>query len=994
MSFTQVRTGFAVAPILEETAHRYGFFGGWTSGGHYRISQQGLEGLVLFGQPLSFKHFTQRFSLASERDGELEFPSQVASFDSWCQWRDEFREFLQVLAEENPGKLGRDPLYRWVRPRTVDAPFSQALGLSQRFLERTYQDDFIVREKKEMVVDYRSCQGNYLVSIDRDEYGPLCALLDCSSQIASHIVGFNGFILQGVLAHVQSFTNPDYRKRPVPVARSFKNLLRRWAPDGLTHICFCNSGTESWEKAVLLAQHKFPDKGPRVVCFEGSFHGRTLLALFSSWNPSKRIPFQLEGFETPFVAFPEDKEPHLDRRAPEGWSEAWHGAAGEDWQPPIYDDELLAREVASLVAVRDLIKTGDACAVSVEPLQCEGGDRFATKRFFQALRLLTEAFGVGLIFDEVQTGFGLGGTPLWSDQFELPSPPDFINLAKKCQVGCVLSSIPDPEPTAAHAASMARGYYNALAVEPAELEKLGRVVAQELCKLTGDYEMVTAPRGRALCFAFDLPDAETANAFVNQRFHRGHMVYIAGERTIRFRLQLATRPKDVEIAFSVIRETLDWLQEHGTEATNHGDYAWQEPVPTSLKVPEGPDDLAKVDWAGILRHFGQLDSVQQKAFDHEIGPHDPVGWFRTANKEGRVTWLTFLRYLAAKHAPVLVGLTPEMWEEYREQIMELEHSIYEPARQDSEEFLRGIVEADRQLCILALSPEGEVAGYSFSAPIKNFSKVRGPHEDPEMGRGTTLYSADIGVHSDYRGMGLGLRLKRRQVEQARQLGFSFIRSRNRIDSTAAMMLINQAFGSRELRRYEKDYGADQATSLYWSLPLSMDYHPTIDWSGGVEEPTGGLLDPAAWQDWDLAAVNKNSLCNWWTPNMVRHIEWLREVSPLPHLYLASGRDEAADKAVKCLIYARKGANRCVSFTGSYWGHTTATARSLSDSRYLGYFPWDHIEYPTCPDDPFLAPEGALNDEEERRLQQVAERLEKPEEVLGVFIEPLQERTGE
>ena len=108
VSFTQVRTGFAVAPILEETAHRYGFFGGWTSGGHYRISQQGLEGLVLFGQPLCLKHFTQRFSLASERHVELEFPSQVASFDSWCQWRDEFREFLQVLAEENPGKLGRN----------------------------------------------------------------------------------------------------------------------------------------------------------------------------------------------------------------------------------------------------------------------------------------------------------------------------------------------------------------------------------------------------------------------------------------------------------------------------------------------------------------------------------------------------------------------------------------------------------------------------------------------------------------------------------------------------------------------------------------------------------------------------------------------------------------------------------------------------------------------------------------------------------------------
>ena len=36
-------------------------------------------------------------------------------------------------------------------------------------------------------------------------------------------------------------------------------------------------------------------------------------------------------------------------------------------------------------------------------------DRYASQRFFRALRLLTRHHNVPLIMDEVQTGFGLGG---------------------------------------------------------------------------------------------------------------------------------------------------------------------------------------------------------------------------------------------------------------------------------------------------------------------------------------------------------------------------------------------------------------------------------------------------------------------------------------------------------------------------------------------------------------------------------------------------------
>ncbi len=993
MSSTQVRAGFAVSPVLEETALRYGLYGGWLSGGHFRLEPEALEGLKLFGQPLTKVAFLERFPELSSEGDSIEFPAHADRLEEVQHWRDRWRDFLQLLSEENPRRLGREAFYHHDRPRTPDAPFGEVLRQSQAFLARTYEDEFVVREKKEMVVDYRSCQGNYLASIDRDELGPLTVLLDCSSQIASHLVGFNGAVLRGVLAHPHTFCNPDYRRRPVPMAQALKGMLKRWAPEGLEHVCFCGSGTESWEKAVLLAQHKFPQRGQKIVCFEGSFHGRTLLSLFSSWNPAKRIPFQLEGYETLFAEFPEDKEPHILKETPPDWHELWSRADQETFSPPSYDDPLLQAEVNSLMQVRGFIADGEVVCVSVEPLLCEGGDKFATNRFFQALRLLTRVYGVALIFDEVQTGFGLGGSRLWSNTFDLPYPPDFINLAKKCQVGAVLSSIPDPELTAAHAASMARGYYNGMSVRPREIERVGKAVAKELCQLTGEFPMVTNPRGRGLTFAFDLPDNETANAFINQRFHRGHMVYIAGQRTIRFRFQLATKPDDVQVAFGVIRESLKWLQEHGAETkTAQGDFSWSEPVSRRLFIPEGPEQLEQADWGQILLLFGQLAPPRQKAIDNEIGPSDAVEWFRQANQENRITWLTFLRYLAGKQAPVVVDLTPEVWEEYRERIMALEHEIYEPERQDEESFLEAIVRDENQVCHLAMGPDGELAGFSFAAPLKNFKDVKGPDEDPEFGQGTTLYSADIGVSPRYRGIGLGVRLKRVQLAQAKKRGFHFVRSRNRLDATAAMMTINQSFGSREFGRYQGDYGG-QATAVYWSIPVFHQYRPPIDWSGGIEEPTGALLDPDDWQDWDLAAVNKNSLCNWWTPNMVRHVEWLRVRAPLGHLYLASGRDEGCDKAVKCLIYARQGADRCVSFEGAYWGHTTACARSLSDAHFLDYFPWSKVAYPACSGDPFEAPEGELDETEGAALAQIEAQLSRPEKVLGVFLEPVQERTG-
>src|SRR5262249_48584218 len=54
-------------------------------------------------------------------------------------------------------------------------------------------------------------------------------------------------------------------------------------------------------------------------------------------------------------------------------------------------------------------------AVLVEPIQGEGGVRVASARFMRRLRLLTRIYDVPLVFDEVQTGWGMTGR-LWAHE--------------------------------------------------------------------------------------------------------------------------------------------------------------------------------------------------------------------------------------------------------------------------------------------------------------------------------------------------------------------------------------------------------------------------------------------------------------------------------------------------------------------------------------------------------------------------------------------------
>ena len=807
----------------------------------------------------------------------------------------------QHAAEE--AEEARRDLVSHPRPKSPSLPRGGALPRSEALLERLYAGARVPRERKPPVFDHLRSSGPWLVSVDEQ---PL-AVMDGMSQTSTLVAGFAPDAV--VRTYVEGgFGEHLVRAEDTTVTRTaawdeYAAALREAAP-GFEHVTFTNSGAEANEKALALC--RLHHEGTRVLAFEGSFHGRTLLALHATWSPKKRIPFEIEGMAASFAPFPVWDDPTGEAPpAPDGFLDAVKAGdiRGLVREHADSDDALLRFELASLEAVHGALGGGDHFACIVEPMQSEGGDRYGTPRFFQALRLLTRHHGVPLVFDEVQTGFGLGGPVLWHEQFELTEPPDVVTIAKRAQLGVVLSRFEDPEPTSVSPVSLIRGRVHLeLASDDAHARATEAEVLPRLQELQRRYpHLVESARGQGHAFAFELPSPTHLAAFIGQRFWRGAVVFAAGERTVRYRLSQAYGPEEIDRLFEVIRRSLSYLDAHPSAPAP----SWEDPPAAGTAAPE----------------------------------HRPTVRVRVAE--------------ASEENDLL------------EQIVALEQNVYELARQDPPEQLR-LAFAERGVAVV-----GEVetetgwvlGGYALGAPLEKISHKEGPDRDPMLGRGNTLYSIAITVDPRFQGLGLGRELKRVQMMAARELGYQHVSGRNRVGHADAMAYLNRTLGSYEIFRLTGQYGDPDGEAIYYRMPVGVfvpdagdrapTERPAMDLASGISMPVRDVPSLRQAESRGLLygpAVNKITLMNYVTPAYVRAVEWISALLPEhPHMYMTSGRDETCEKAVRTLRFHRAQGMVALSLEGGYFGHTTATARSLSDASVHrqgpGNFDWPRLPHP-------------------------------------------------
>jgi len=271
-------------------------------------------------------------------------------------------------------------------------------------------------------------EGARLYTTDGEAY------LDCMAGIAVNALGHSHpKLVQAVKDQAEKLWHTSNIFR-IPNQEKLAGLLTAYTFADVAF--FTNSGAEAIECAIKTARKYHWAKGQPeridIIGFDGSFHGRTIAAIFAANNPS-----YVEGFGPP---------------------------------PPGF----VGAKFGDLEGLKALVGPTTA-AILLEPVQGEGGARSWSDAELRAIRQLCDETGTLLIYDEIQCGLGRTGKLFayeWAD-----APPDIMAVAKALgggfPVGACLA-------TAAAASGMTPGSHGstyggnplAMAVGVASVEEL------------------------------------------------------------------------------------------------------------------------------------------------------------------------------------------------------------------------------------------------------------------------------------------------------------------------------------------------------------------------------------------------------------------------------------------------------------------------------------------------------------------------------------------
>jgi 4-aminobutyrate aminotransferase/(S)-3-amino-2-methylpropionate transaminase len=177
-----------------------------------------------------------------------------------------------------------------------------------------------------------------------------------------------------------------------------------------------NSGAEAVENAIKIARAYTRRAG--VLCFEGAYHGRTLLTL----SLTSKYGLFKQGFG-PFAP------------------EIYRIAAPEPYRRPrgMSEDEYVATCLAALDrALIAQIDPAALAAIIIEPVQGEAGFIPMPAAFLRRIRELCTQHGIVMIADEVQTGIGRTGAMFAVEHAGVV--PDLVTTAKALGAGMPISA--------------------------------------------------------------------------------------------------------------------------------------------------------------------------------------------------------------------------------------------------------------------------------------------------------------------------------------------------------------------------------------------------------------------------------------------------------------------------------------------------------------------------------------------------------------------------
>lgn len=332
--------------------------------------------------------------------------------------------------------------------------------------------------------------------------------------------------------------------------------LKQIVPENLDGFFFSNSGAEAVEASVKLA--RMATKKTNIVVFQGSFHGRTVGTM--SLTTSKTIyragyqPLMPGVFVSPY---------------PYAYRYGWEEEKTSHW---------------CLEELEYLLKSQSApeetAAFLIEPVLGEGGYVVPPASFLKGLREIASKYGILVIADEVQSGFGRTGKWFGFDHFDLQ--PDIVTIAKGLASGLPLSGVVasldlmEKWIPGSHGGTYGGNVVAAAAavatIQTIREEKLlknsqerGVQLITGLRKLQEEYPVIGDVRGLGLMIGLEFrsedrkPLGNIAKSIVKQCFEDNMMLLTCGpwDNTIRFIPPLIITEEEVNLALNILSNALE-----------------------------------------------------------------------------------------------------------------------------------------------------------------------------------------------------------------------------------------------------------------------------------------------------------------------------------------------------------------------------------------------------------------------------------------------------
>ena len=401
----------------------------------------------------------------------------------------------------------------------------------------------------------KSAFGCYLTDINGERY------LDFVQGIAVNALGHNyPTVVEAIQNQAENLVNASFNLVNYESTLTLAKKLSEAAPGNLSSIFFTNGGAEATDSALKLAMSCTGRSA--VIAFMGSFHGRTVGATSITGSNSKyRRHFNPLMGNVYFASYP-----------------------GKDLCPKEMNEE--ERTEYALFELNKLLKyvvhPDDVACIYMEPVMGEGGYVVPSKRFVQGVREICDKYGILLVFDEIQCGYGRTGKMWAGEHFDVV--PDIMTVGKAIAGGLPMSAvistpeIMDKWPVGTHGTTFGgnpcaaaagcaviKEFEDGTLIE--NVNKMGSYLKENLLTLKEKYSCISDVRGLGLMLAIEFSHEDGTPApdiwaKVKQGCLERHMLTLncgVNGNGMRFATPLNVKKEEIDEGLAILEASIKAL---------------------------------------------------------------------------------------------------------------------------------------------------------------------------------------------------------------------------------------------------------------------------------------------------------------------------------------------------------------------------------------------------------------------------------------------------